>query len=136
MKQTNWYVITGAPSSGKTTLLNYLSKLGYYTIPESARALIDREMASGKTLKDIRKNGEEFQKKVLGMKIEVEKNLDPKDTVFLDRGIPDSLAYFQVNGLDTSYIYKLCNNYEYRKVFVLERLEFEKNYAKIGRAHV
>jgi predicted ATPase len=30
-KQTNWYVITGGPSSGKTTTINILTARGYKT---------------------------------------------------------------------------------------------------------
>jgi predicted AAA+ superfamily ATPase len=34
--QTNWHVITGAPSCGKTTLINLLADKGLQTVPESA----------------------------------------------------------------------------------------------------
>jgi len=45
--QTNWHVLTGAASSGKTTLINMLADKGYETVPEIARQFIDREMARG-----------------------------------------------------------------------------------------
>ena len=31
MVNKNWYVITGGPSTGKTTVINLLHKLGYNT---------------------------------------------------------------------------------------------------------
>jgi predicted ATPase len=34
MSETNWYVVTGAPSSGKTTLVRELEKLGYRVVHE------------------------------------------------------------------------------------------------------
>jgi hypothetical protein len=35
--QTNWHVITGAQSSGKTTLIDQLADEGFRTVPEVAR---------------------------------------------------------------------------------------------------
>ena len=32
--QTNWHVITGAPCSGKTTLIDQLADKGFHTVPE------------------------------------------------------------------------------------------------------
>jgi predicted ATPase len=41
--QTNWHVITGAPSSGKTTLIDQLAAKGFRTVPEGARLYIERD---------------------------------------------------------------------------------------------
>ena len=49
----NWYVITGAPSSGKTTLLEYLKKKGQKVYFEWARIYIDQEM-NAKFAKNLR----------------------------------------------------------------------------------
>ena len=38
-----FFVITGGPGVGKTTLLNALSTNGYKTIPEAARTIIREE---------------------------------------------------------------------------------------------
>lgn len=130
MKQTNWYVITGAPSSGKTTVLNALSELGYRTIPEAARVLIDEEMARGKTLEEIRKDEAEFQRKTLEIKVDIEKNTPTDEIVFFDRAIPDSTAYYQTIGQDHEEVYEVCNEHKYKKVFFFERVPFEKDYAR------
>ena len=131
MGDSKWYVITGAPSSGKTTIISKLSEMGYYTVPEAARVLIDKEMKKGKTLGEIRKNEIKFQRKVLKLKIQIEKKTPKNKIVFFDRGIPDNIAFFQVYGADPKEVLKLCKEKNYRKIFLLEQLPFEKDYARI-----
>lgn len=45
----NLIIITGGPGSGKTTLIEALSRRGYRTVPESGRAVIRAQSASGGT---------------------------------------------------------------------------------------
>ena len=45
--QTNGHVITGAPCSGKTTLIDQLAGNGFQTVPEVARQYCESEMALG-----------------------------------------------------------------------------------------
>ena len=127
---TNWYVITGSPSSGKTTTIEHLASLGYETVPEAARILIDTEAKKGKTTEEIRNNEAEFQRKILQMKIEAEEKLPSEQVIFFDRGIPDSVAYYQLCGLDTDSVKKESKKRKYRRVFLLEQLQFEKDYAR------
>jgi len=127
----NWYVITGGPSSGKTTVLKELAKMGYVIYPEAARVFIDKEMAKVKTLPEIRGNEAKFQRKVLKIKIDVEKSAPMDKIVFFDRAIPDSIAYYQVVGLDSSEVLKFCQKGRYRKIFLFEQLPFDQDYARI-----
>lgn len=48
-KQTNWYAITGGPSSGKTTTANLLKERGYITTFEHARHYVHTQRISRKT---------------------------------------------------------------------------------------
>ena len=128
--RSNWHVITGGPSSGKTTVLQELSRLGYLIYPETARVFIDQEMAKGKSLKEIRGNEAKFQREVLKAKIEVEKTAPKDKIVFFDRAIPDSIAYYQISGLDPKKVLKFCQEKTYRKIFFLEQLPFENDYAR------
>lgn len=125
-----WYVITGGPCSGKTTMINELSKLGYHTVPELARVLIDREIKNGNPLEEIRRDESEFQKRVLLLKIEIENKVPKKKIVFFDRAIPDSIAYYKILGINPKNLIKTCKRKKYRKVFFLEQLPFEKDYAR------
>ena len=43
----HFFVVTGGPGSGKTSLITELARRGFHTIPESGRAIIREEMDSG-----------------------------------------------------------------------------------------
>ena len=43
----HFFVVTGGPGAGKTSLITELSRRGFHTIPESGRAIIREEMQSG-----------------------------------------------------------------------------------------
>ena len=127
----NWYVITGAPSSGKTTIIKLLEKKGYKVLYEIARIFIDQELKKGKTINEIRKNESNFQRKILDFKINYESKLNPKEITFLDRAIPDSLAYYElVDVPKDKYLNMAVKKTSYKKIFLLEKLEFEKDYAR------
>jgi predicted ATPase len=129
--KSNWYVITGGPSSGKTTLIQELSKLGYIICLETARVLIDEGIKKGKSIKEIRGDEPGFQRKVLRMKLEREEKMPKDEIIFFDRAIPDSIAYYQIYGLDPKEVLKLCPRKRYKKVFFLEQLSFDRDYARI-----
>ena len=131
MSETNWYVITGAQFSGKTTLLKELEELGYRVIHEVARAFIEMEMEQGQTLEKIRADKETFENRVLHAKIAIEERL-PKDKVIIfDRAIPDSIPYFELAGLDTKEVIGRSPRHRYKKVFVLDRLPYAKDQTRI-----
>ena len=96
---TNWYVITGGPSSGKTTTVNLLRDRGYTTTIEHARHYLDLQRIAGRTVEEVRAKQRQFQRGVLDMQLAEEAPLDPDATVFLDRAVPDSLAYYRFLGL-------------------------------------
>src|SRR6266568_2379991 len=88
-----WYVITGGNSSGKTTLVNELARKGYRTVPEAARTLIDQAAAKGMSAKELRADEKRFHYDVARLKQKLEKELDPNEVIFFDRGMQDTLAY-------------------------------------------
>jgi len=104
--------------------------LGYPTIPEAARIFIDDEMSHGRSVEDIRADETEFQRIVLEMKIALEDRIPPDRLTFLERGIPDSIAYYKLLGLDTRPIIDASNHRRYKGIFILEPLEFVRDYAR------
>lgn len=131
MSETNWYVITGAPSSGKTTLLKELEELGYRVIHEVARAFIEMELEQGRTLGKIRADKETFENRVLYTKIAIEERLPKDQVIIFDRAIPDSIPYFALAGLDTKGVIEKSPRHRYKKVLVLDRLPYAKDQARI-----
>ncbi|NOY47306.1 MAG: ATP-binding protein [Chlorobi bacterium] len=129
--KTNWYVITGGPSTGKTTVINLLQKQGYKTTIEHARHYIDTMRSEGKTIEEIRANKRKFQLGVLNMQIEQEAAIKPQDIVFLDRAIPDAMAYYQFLELDYDItLIEAMHNVSYKKIFILDRLPLVTDYAR------
>jgi predicted ATPase len=131
MATTQWYVITGAPSSGKTTLLGELEKAGYRVVHEVARAVVESELAQGRTLQQIRADKTSFENRILDAKIAIEARLAKNEVIFFDRGIPDSIAYFEVSGLDPAIARAKSRPNYYREVFLLDQLPFERDHVRI-----
>ena len=128
---TNWYVITGGPSSGKTTTIELLAKRGYRTTIEHARHFIDTQRITGRTVAEIRANQREFQRGILHMQIEQERSLDPNEVCFLDRALPDALAYYRFLALEPEpELIEALKTASYRKVFVLDLLPLAPDYAR------
>ncbi|MGD2028697.1 MAG: ATP-binding protein [Desulfobacterales bacterium] len=127
MQTTNWYVITGAPCSGKTAVISALEELGYPVVHEVARAHIDEELKKGKSIAQIKSDILRFERHILYKKIEIEKSLCKDTTVFLDRGIPDSIGYYILEGLYPDEPIKKSEQTQYKKIFFFEKLLFEKD---------
>ncbi len=122
---TNWYVITGAPCSGKSAVIRALAYRGFKVVHEAARAYIDSQLALGYSLREIKTDILAFERHILLEKVRVEQSL-PRNTVhFLDRAIPDSVAYFQLEGLDPEEPMSYSHTLRYKGIFVLDRLMFE-----------
>ena len=131
MSATNWYVITGGPSSGKTTTVNLLRARGYKTTIEHARHYIDTQRITGKTVEEIKRNQKDFQHGVLAMQAAQEQELSPTETVFLDRAIPDALAYYRFLGLsEDEQIHDAMKRVSYNKIFILNPLPLVNDYAR------
>jgi predicted ATPase len=128
---SNWYVITGGPSSGKTTTVRMLQERGYTTTIEHARHYIDLKRTAGQTTSETRAKQTEFQRGVLDMQLEQEASLNPEDIVFLDRALPDSLAYYRFLGLKPdSRLLQAMQEVSYRKIFILDLLPLDPDYAR------
>jgi predicted ATPase len=130
-RATNWYVITGGPGAGKTTTVNILRERGYTTTIEGARHYIDTLRKDGHDPAEERRNQERFQMEVLRFQIRQEESLDPDQLVFLDRAIPDALAYFRFLYLPLNKtLTDALATVHYRKVFFLECLPLVNDYAR------
>lgn len=114
-------MITGGPSTGKTTVINELERRGYHCIEEISRQVTKKAQEDGIEqlfLEDpllfskLLLKGREKQFK----KVDKSKN----ELVFFDRGIPDVHAYMNYLGVDYPDIYiKKSKKYEYDLIFLM-----------------
>jgi predicted ATPase len=124
VRRTNWYIITGAPCSGKTSVISALDQQGYRVVHEVARAYIDEELQKGKSLKQIKADPYQFENHIFLTKLKIEASLPENEIVFLDRAVPDSIAYFKLEGLDPGQPVEKSKLVRYKRVFQFERLAF------------
>ena len=127
MRTTNWCVITGAPCSGKTTVITRLEQRGYAVVHEAARAHIDAELQKGRRIDQIKADILAFESHILYRKIEIEASLPADKLIFLDRAVPDSIGYYLLEGLDPADPIQKSRLIRYHKIFFFERLSFEQD---------
>jgi predicted ATPase len=125
--QTNWHAITGAPCSGKTTLIDALAGKGFRTVPESGRAYVEGQMAKGRTTRKILGNGAVLQRGILGLQLRAERSLAVNEVAFLDGASPSCLTYLRAMGLNPNAILAECFHHRYASVFLLDRFPFQQD---------
>ena len=129
--KSNWYLITGGPSSGKKTVLKLLKTMGYRVIWEVARGVIDRANRKGVTTQELREDEAKFQESLLPIKLRLEQKLPRDQVIFWNRAMPDSIAYLENCRGDPKEALALCERDLYKKVFLLEQLyQFTSDYAR------
>lgn len=118
-------VITGGPGTGKSSIINELSKRGFTCFEEVSRQVI----------LDARKNGDDqlfltqpllFSELLLEGRLKQFKDAEKshKSVVFLDRGLHDVVAYMDyVNETYPESFVNTCKNNRYDLVYVLEPWE-------------
>lgn len=91
-KKDSAYIITGAPGTGKSTIIESLKDLGLPVFEEIARKVIAQEVTKG-TDHLPWANVEEFSKIVLSQMLAQKEQHENLSKSFLDRGIPDIIGY-------------------------------------------
>lgn len=136
MRSSNWYVITGGPGSGKTSLISMLADMGYVTVPEAARTIINEGLARSETLEQIRGDEQAWQSKILRRILDNEARTNPYILTFFDRGAHDGLAHLRYYGHEPPHEWQtLAGAKPYHTVFLLEPLpDFENDYARTENA--
>ncbi len=125
---TNWFLATGAPSSGKSTSLRRLQKEGFKVNPDISRDYIV----------DIKKRGISFEKDIL-YSVETQKilfylmthdafQLNRSDMIIHDYSLPDNIAFLILGGLPVpEEVKRSAMSFRFRKVFLFEPLELVKD---------
>jgi predicted ATPase len=114
-------VIIGGPGTGKTTIIEGLLAKGFCCYPEISREVTLEAKKQGIEQLFL-ENPLLFSELLLeGRKKQFyNAQKEPHDIVFLDRGIPDVLAYMHYIGDSYTAFFDLaCREHTYTKIFVL-----------------
>ncbi|MFW0717396.1 AAA family ATPase [Pedobacter sp. N23S346] len=123
---TNWVVITGAPSSGKTTLIEKLKELGYATCSDISRELIENRLNTGMTLEEIYRDEHAFQSEILAEMINKLQTIPSGKLVFHDYCIPDNIPFLKMLEIPVTDEFRLSSKlYRFKKVFICEPFSLE-----------
>ena len=118
MTKNNFYVITGGPGGGKTSLLESLASKGYNYIPETARQIIKKRLSTGLT---PRPDAKTFAREIFDHDIKnFISNSDLSSLLFFDRSFMDSASMLfdsDVDSYDKIRNTHLTNRYN-NKVFI------------------
>ncbi|WP_299897516.1 ATP-binding protein [uncultured Aquimarina sp.] len=121
-------VITGGPSTGKTSIINKLEDDGFFCFPEFIRS-ITQEVKLSNDAMEIASNpivsvDDPYDFNLQLLQGRIDQYRDPKASdkqiSFYDRGIPDVLAYMDLfdQTYDETFI-DACKSYRYNKIFIL-----------------
>ncbi len=125
---TNWIVITGAPSSGKTTLIRSLENEGFLSNLDISRALIEQGLRRGLTIDEIFHNESGFQENVLIEMINNALSLPPEEIIFHDYSMPDNIPFLRLLGLPVTEEYVTAARlFKYKMVFKCTPLPLEQD---------
>lgn len=114
-------VLLGGPGTGKSTLINELVARGFCCYPEISRQVTMKAQEEGIEQLFL-EQPLLFSQMLLEGRIEQYKNAlnEPDNVVFIDRGIPDVVAYMDYIGDEypESFV-QACEDYKYSKTFIL-----------------
>lgn len=95
-----FFILTGGPDAGKTTLVEEMKARGYATTEEAGRGVIRRETQDGgDALPWI--DRERFAALMFEWELASYRQAERRDgPVIFDRGLPDTIGYLRLEGLE------------------------------------
>lgn len=120
--RNNFFIITGAPGVGKSTLISCLARTHSVEMEPARSVIAEQRSINGDGVWD--KDRKKFVELLLEKSINQFLNNNQSRPVFFDRGIPDCLAYASYGGLETQAFVLAAQQYRYnKKVFLLSPWE-------------
>lgn len=120
MENRNFYIFTGGPGSGKSTVLEILKNKGYLTVNEVAREIIKNQVRTGGDALPWKNTVRYSNLMLLWSIVDFEEFVHTDKPCFFDRGIIDTIGYARLINIPVSDDMLLTSNrYRYnKKVFL------------------
>ncbi len=123
--KTNWSVMTGPPSSGKSSSLKLLKESGYKINPDISREYLTKQKKSGNIVSKDSLYSLEMQKKLFFLMTKDALSLDIKENILHDYSLPDNIAFLRLGGLNVpDEILRSAKIFKFKEVFIFEPLKF------------
>lgn len=98
-KVTNWRLVTGAPGSGKTTLIRSLQQLNFDTVEDPGRAVLVNYACQRNNKTDPRADYLLFQQIVRKRAVKTFLVQDPLEKIYFDYGVAECLAFLKASNI-------------------------------------
>lgn len=92
-KKLNYFLFSGGPGAGKTTVIEQLEREGHRTVPEMARTIVRHQNAIGSNATHY---GDRIRYTQLMLEKSIqdyEQHLTIDEPIYFDRGLPDLYCY-------------------------------------------
>jgi len=127
-KRTSWFLATGAPSSGKSTSLRHLQKVGYKVNSDISRDYIVDLKERGVTFEKSDLYSSETQQILFFLMTADALALDTDQMIIHDYSLPDNIAFLSLGGLPVpDEVKKSAKLFRFQKVFLFEPLELVRD---------
>jgi len=125
---TRWCIISGAPCSGKTSVIEELAHRGFRTNPDISRSYFEEVAAKGNDAKALRYSGDKLHRELFRRMLINAMQLPPDELIFHDYGLPDNVAFRLEDGLGNDQeLIQSCKLIRYKKVFLLAPAAFKRD---------
>jgi len=112
-QRNTFFVLTGGPGSGKSTLIDALRQRGVATVAETGRRIIQTQVAIGGTTLPWKKPLD-YAKMELGVGLVAYCEANPQQLTIFDRGILDPMGFLTVIEQDIpDFMHAAAQQYRY-----------------------